>query len=194
MLGIASAARLSWPDYSVSGQSQTLPFFLLLERSQKTEKEIRFLLTPFIVDKRVVKTRTKTWSFEGLKWMAARQIKNHSWLLRHWASFLSILTNWVLVLCSGGLWQQSDTLFFVLLTVAAPQELFVQPDERQEKGVRGCRRGAGQGPAFIALQFNEFGSSLDITSKRRKMDKCGKHWRPECSCGCNAVRTFLQAH
>ena len=60
MLGIASAARLFWPDYSVSGQSQTLPFFLRLERSQKTEKEIRFLLTPFIVDKRVVKTRTKT--------------------------------------------------------------------------------------------------------------------------------------
>lgn len=59
----------------------------------------------------------------------------------------------------------------------------------------GCRKGGGQGPLSFLLQFNESGSSLDITTKREKnVRTVEKYWQPRRSWGCNDVRTFLQAH
>lgn len=50
-------------------------FFLYLEYGQKTEEEMVMLPACFIVDKRVADQKNPQ-SFEGLKWMATRQIKN----------------------------------------------------------------------------------------------------------------------
>lgn len=84
-------------------------------------QEVAIFPACFIVDKRIVnQKKTVIWRF---KMNGYKKDEKYLWLLYQWASFSSMLTNRLLMLCSGGQWQQSGASFSLLLQLAASENI-----------------------------------------------------------------------